>query len=258
MAIVRPEAIDDALALASRSAAEDGGRGLSCLARNDGLPSGEESFRPPLRHRRSRRSRPSARSGHPRQRGARLSRTAWREGRGGLRTDRTRGGQARSQNDMHRRTNGSIGQTRDKVRSISMFVATAGDQPPEDPSRGPHDLGPTKISELMARSTHARAEGSRHSPTCRIALPGWRQLAPGQSSGALRARVLASWDRARGAGSGCSSSASDRHYRYTWRADRSGGRNKRGGKPTSSGDADDDRAGAREDRRPHAVRPADP
>ena len=40
------------------------------------LAAAENSWRPPLRHRRSRRSRPSARSGHPRQRGAHQTRTA--------------------------------------------------------------------------------------------------------------------------------------------------------------------------------------
>ena len=88
MAIGRPKAIDDAPAARGphragamgwalgRSAAEDGGGRLSCLARNGrtgvparlvawgGKPRGRKSIRPPLRLRRSRRSRPSARSSH--------------------------------------------------------------------------------------------------------------------------------------------------------------------------------------------------
>ena len=88
MAIGKPKAIDDAPAgrgphracamgwPQGRSAAEDGGGRLSCLARNGqtgvptglapwgGKPRGRKSIRPPLRLRRSRRSRPSARSSH--------------------------------------------------------------------------------------------------------------------------------------------------------------------------------------------------
>jgi len=40
MVIVRPEAIDDALALASRSAAKDGGRRLFCFAMQSALARG--------------------------------------------------------------------------------------------------------------------------------------------------------------------------------------------------------------------------
>jgi len=69
MAIVRPKAIDDALA---REPKRSGGWWQAaflpreeCAAR-----AGEESCRTPLRQRRSRRSRPSARSSHERPRGS--------------------------------------------------------------------------------------------------------------------------------------------------------------------------------------------
>jgi hypothetical protein len=88
MAICRPKAIHDAPTAhgphrtgamgwaLGRSAAEDGGGRLSCFARNGqtgvparlvawgGKPRGRKLIRPPLRLRRSRRSRPSARSSH--------------------------------------------------------------------------------------------------------------------------------------------------------------------------------------------------
>jgi len=44
MAIVRPEAIDDALALASRSAAEDGGCRPFCFAMQSALARGGKWF----------------------------------------------------------------------------------------------------------------------------------------------------------------------------------------------------------------------
>jgi len=79
MAILRPEAIDDA-AFTPAAQRRTAARRLSCLARNAGSgvpgrlvawggPAGEESCRTPLRQRRSRRSRPSARSSQERTRG---------------------------------------------------------------------------------------------------------------------------------------------------------------------------------------------
>jgi hypothetical protein len=79
MAISRPEAIDDA-AFTPAAKRRTAARRLSCLARNAGSgvpgrlvawggPVGEESCRTPLRQRRSRRCRPSARSSQERTRG---------------------------------------------------------------------------------------------------------------------------------------------------------------------------------------------
>jgi hypothetical protein len=61
MAICRPEAIDDA-PLLGRSAAEDGGGGSFLLREEWASAQGKKIVPPPLRLRRSRRSRPPARS----------------------------------------------------------------------------------------------------------------------------------------------------------------------------------------------------
>src|SRR5580658_2471503 len=61
MAIEVPEAIDDA-PLAGRSAAEDGRRREFLASRGKGFSQGKKVSPPPLRIRRSRRGRPSARS----------------------------------------------------------------------------------------------------------------------------------------------------------------------------------------------------
>jgi hypothetical protein len=72
MAICRPKAIDDAPP-SGRSAAEDGGGETFLGSRGMGEAQGKKVSPPPLRPRRSRRSRPLARSSHQRPRGLRRS-----------------------------------------------------------------------------------------------------------------------------------------------------------------------------------------
>jgi hypothetical protein len=95
MAIVEPGAVDDA-ARRARSAAEDGGR-ATFLAREEwALAQGKKVERPPLRLRRPRQSRPSARSGHKRGGVGRGHWTARTRRRGGHRLPRSRGRIVRS------------------------------------------------------------------------------------------------------------------------------------------------------------------
>ena len=75
MAIEGPGAIDDALACEPKHSG--GWRSGGFLAsRGMRVAQGKKVARPPLRHRRSRRSRPSVRSGHQEARGTRASGTA--------------------------------------------------------------------------------------------------------------------------------------------------------------------------------------
>jgi hypothetical protein len=71
-----------------------------------GKPRGRKSIRPPLRLRRSRRSRPSARSRHERPHGSRALNSTLRRRRGGHQTDRTRGSIPRAREKKPRRTQG--------------------------------------------------------------------------------------------------------------------------------------------------------
>ena len=78
------------------------------------LPVGEESCPPPLRQRRSRRSRPPVRSGHERSYGTHPTGQARRR-TGGLDPASTRATRARSHKDPPRRTRGGKWDERDKA-----------------------------------------------------------------------------------------------------------------------------------------------
>ena len=122
-----------------RSAAEDGG-GETFLARarngrtgvparqaaRGGKPRGRKSIRPPLRLRRSRRSRPSTRSRHERPHESRALNSALRRRRGGHQTDRTRGPALRAREKKPQRTQGSLAASRNQRRTGHRAGAIVG------------------------------------------------------------------------------------------------------------------------------------